>query len=382
MQLPRVRRDGVRSGRGVLAGLVLAATLAAAVAGCGGGSSGSSDSGEAAAGLTPQKIKQASGTVKVLGWQQYDVPKALNTGSVTTKWTPIATSDEIPLKIKPSGSFDLFTSGSNIMTTLYATNRLAPIDTSLLPNYQGVPARLRDDPAWKGPNGKVYAVPFAVTPGVTGYDANRTAEPKTMNDLLSPSLKGQIGVYDDPVTLLSFAEGLHIGDPAHPERITPAQLNQVSAWLKKFKPQVKTLYQYGGEVQLFSRGDIKVAFPTYGSLVLSSSKNGARVEPSLLGAVSYADALSVVDDAHMPAAYQWMNHALAKPVQEKMATAALTNSVVGQAKGLPGPLNAPLTDILQKAPVVGPIPPLSKPGYKYVSHEDLVKAWNEFKGSF
>src|SRR6185369_759828 len=101
---------------------------------------------------------------------------------------------------------DVFISNSNQMGSFFPLHRMVPINTSLLPNYDAIVAVLRNDPAWKGPGG-IYAVPFAVTPGVTGYDSSKVAPPQTMNDLLNPDLKGQVGVYDDPSVLFQFARG-------------------------------------------------------------------------------------------------------------------------------------------------------------------------------
>jgi spermidine/putrescine-binding protein len=373
--------SGPRHGAWVtrLVALSLAAALTVGLAACGGSSSDASNSSTAP---TAAQIASASGSIKVFGWQQYDQPSVLNSGPVKAQWTQMSSSSEVPIKIKPKHSFDVFVSSANDMASFLETKRLAPIDTSLLKNYNSIPAALRNNPNWAGPDKNIYGVPFAVTPGVTAYDASKTSEPKTMQDLLKPDLKGQIGVYDDPILLLSFARGLNVGDPNAPEKVTAQQLQDtVVPYLKKLAPQIKTFYPYGGEVQLFNRGDIKVAFQSYGSLITSSSKNGAKVEPSLLGAVSYADALSVLNDGKQAASMRWIDNAISPTVQPAMATKALTNSVVGRASGLPGPLDAPLEQILKEAPVIGPIPPVGQPGYKYVTREDLAKIWNSFKQS-
>jgi putative spermidine/putrescine transport system substrate-binding protein len=376
------RREFLRRNVAIGGTALLGGSLATVLDACGSSSSSSSTSSSAAhSGLTLAQVQQASGTIKVYGWQFYEVPKAQDNGPVKSKWTPIASSTEIPTKIKPPGTFDVFISNSNQMGSFFPLHRMVPINTSLLPNYDAIVAVLRNDPAWKGPGG-IYAVPFAVTPGVTGYDSSKVAPPQTMNDLLNPDLKGQVGVYDDPSVLFQFARGLGIGDPLHPQNITPDQLPQVTDYLNKLRPQVKTLYPFGGEAQLFNRGDIKVAFQTFGSLLTSSSKNGAKVKASFLGSVSFVDALSILNDANMAASYNWINNAISKQAQVTMAANALTNPVVGQASGLPAPLNAPLAVILKHAPVLGPAPPVAPSGFQYVSLEDLNNAWTNFKSNF
>lgn len=370
------RRDLLRGGTAAGGAVLLGGSLGPLLAAC-----ASSSTSPSPAVLTASQIAGARGTIHVLGWQFYESDKTQNTSRVKASWSYITSSDQIATKIKPAHSFDVFTSSASLMDEFYAVKRIAPLDISLLPNYHLIVPAVRESSVWKGPDGKVYAVPLAGSAGLTAWDSAHVPEPRTMQDLLKPVYRGILGVLDDPNTLWQFARGLGLSPASHPERLTHQQLDQVMAYLGKLKPQIKTLYGFGEEVNLFSRGDIRVAFQSFGSLVTSASKNGAKVKGNYLGSVMFVDALSVTPDANMAASYQWINQAISVAGQQGMAQASLANPVVDAANNaLPPSLRISFAKLAVLSPILGPFPVTSSGDQ--VSGQDLATAWSNFKGSF
>ena len=91
-------------------------------------------------------------------WQFYENEDVQDAGSVDSKWSYIATDNDIITSAR-AGDADLLTSSGPQMATLLALDTLAPIDTDLLSNYESITPALRDDPIWKNSEGQVVAVP-------------------------------------------------------------------------------------------------------------------------------------------------------------------------------------------------------------------------------
>ncbi|MBS1862565.1 MAG: extracellular solute-binding protein [Actinobacteria bacterium] len=355
--------------------VVSAGTLAALLDACGGSSSSSTSGGPT---ISQAEFKAASGTINVLGWQFYQA-EAQNEGPVKAKWAYINSSAEIPTKTKPEGSFQVFTSNNGQMNQFFAEGRMVPLQTELLTNYHLVDAGLRDDPIWKGEDGKVYAVPLAVTAEVTAWDGSKVPEPKSLTDLLKPEYTGQVALLDDYQTINQLAQGL--GLPL-PPKLTKNDLGQVTEFMNELKPQVKTFFPFGGEVQLFSRGDIGVAFQSAGSLVLAAQENNKSVRSNFVGSVSFVDALSLLSGGDEAAGLRWINQAFSVKAQEGLAEASFSNPTVDAARHvLPPPLNSmSVAELIEKAPAAGSFP-VGAEG-DAATLEDATKAWDEYKASF
>src|SRR5690242_4442972 len=76
--------------------LVLAAPTAELLAGCGGGSASGSQASSASGGVSApsaEQIAHARGTVKVLGWNYYEVPQ-FDTAKVKAKWGYLGANED------------------------------------------------------------------------------------------------------------------------------------------------------------------------------------------------------------------------------------------------------------------------------------------------
>lgn len=371
------RRELIRRSAGI-GGVVLAGgALTELLAACGSSSKTSS------AGLTPQDVKQATGTIKVLGYQFYQDDKFQNGGKVQAKWGYVSQDAELPAKAKPANSYDVVDAAGDTVTQFFEINRLQPIDTSLLTNYKSIAPAVRHYPLWKGKDGKIYAVPVAMAVDETGWDAASVPEPKRIQDLLKPEYKGVVGVIDSFIVLP--ATGLALGvspDRTAPQKLTSANLKEIVSFLDKLKPQIRTLYAFGDEVNLFSRGDIKVAYLTVGSLIQQASKNGVQVKGNFVGSLTFADSWAITTDAAVAASLQWIDRFISIPGQKSMAKVSGSTPVVPaavQPSVLQPELRIPFPQLIRNAPILGS--PSTKAEGKYVGLEDLINTWNEFKAS-
>jgi spermidine/putrescine-binding protein len=360
------RRDLLRSAAAVGSTAMVSGVLSAC-----GSSSASSSSAE----LTAKQVSQAQGTIKYLGWQYYQTPE-MDSGPVKAHWTYISNVGQLITAPKLPNAFDAYNPGAGIMLAYFAEKAIAPIPTHLLANYEQIPAVLRKYFVF---NGKVYGVPFQLTPSLNTYDLAKVPEPKSINDLLKPVYKGLIGLPDNDETVIpGIARGLGIDIVNKP--FTHDVLDQAMAFLNKLKPSVKTFYEVGGDVQLMQGGDIAFAFQTYGAVIPQELKSKPSIKYNYLASILSIDCLSVTPWADMPKSVSWINHQITVPVQSAIAKHAGSAPVLQAAyAGLSGPGILPLNQMLAIPPVPN-LPP--EPHGNVVSLGQLQAAWSSYKQSF
>lgn len=372
------RRELIKYGAGavVLVG-PLASLLAACSSGGGsGGATGGSATATAGAGVTAAEIQSATGTVKVLGWQWYQVPQEDPAG-VKAEWGYLAANEDTITKTQQPGSYDIVTIFQGEIDQLLAVDRIAPIDVSLIPSFTGLDQMFQDTDVIRR-NGQVYGVPFQWGYAYQVYDARQTSAPTSYSDLTSSSLKGKVGVPDDPYAVITSFAAL-IGIPK-PNQMTPDEFQTVQDAMDKFKPQLRTIYTYGEAPQLLGRQDIAIAFPEFGPTVIAANDAGADAKMNLLNAWSYVDCLMIIKSTtNLAAAYKWINTAIAAPAQLALAKSSGAFPVVDAAvKGLPKELQyANPSEVLNQAPLL-PGPPVDT-SEGYVPFQQWLSFWNAYK---
>lgn len=361
--------------RNLLAGGVLlgGGALGSLLSAC--GDSGSSGGGAA---ISAEEVESARGTIKAYGWGSEHVPKQ-DAGPVKVRWTEIGgDAAQIPTRIRPEGSFDVFTSNAGQMNQYFATGRLVPIDVSLLENYESIDPGLRDDPSWKGEDGEIYAVPIVLGTALMGWNSRKVPEPKELRDLLRPEYEGMVGLYDDYQMINTVAQGLGLPQPP---QLTRSDLEQVKGFLEELRPQVKTFYPFGGEAQLFGRGDIGVAYATFASLILGEQESDPAIKINYVSSVTYADALSVLGGEKEAESLAWIDQALALPAMKELAEYGQAPTTVEAANvDLSPTIAPPFSKLLEASPILGSYP-LEASG-EQVTIEEATSAWNEYKASF
>ncbi len=379
---PRLTRrqlfaNGAR-GAGVVA---LSGSLAAVLAACGSGGRGNggttnSASATFSSGLTAAEIQGATGTVKVLGWQWYQVPEE-NPPGVKAKWGYLAANEDTITKTQQPGSYDIVTIFQGEIDQLLAVDRIVPIDVSLIPNFSGLDPMFQDAQVVRR-NGLVYGVPFQWGYAYQVYDARQMSAPTSYADLTSPSLEGKVGVPDDPYAVITSFAAL-IGIPK-PNQMTPDEFARVQDAMTKFKPQLRTIYTYGEAPQLLGREDIAIAFPEFGPTVIAARQAGADAKMNLLSAWSYVDCLMIIKSTtSLPVDYRWINTAIGDPAQLALAKSSGAFPVVDAAvAGLPKPLQySNPSQVLDQAPLL-PGPPVDT-SEGYVPFQQWLAFWNAYK---
>ncbi len=333
----------------------------------------------AAGAPTAADVKAAQGPLSILGSQPYETRASWPAGLDIT-WAYNSTNEEILTKTTQAGTFDLCIIYQGEIDQLRKLDRIEPIDTSLLENWNKVAPLFRDSDVIRR-DGKVYAVPFHWGYGYLEYNADEIAAPKSYDDLLSPKLTKKIGLPDDPYAVITtFA--LFAGAPK-PNNLSRKEFADTIKLLKSFRPQVLTIHNYGDEVALFARKDIWVGFPEYSDSLMQSHKAGATsIQFTKLAAWSYVDCMMVLKGAEHPAAaYKFIDSALATDSQKlttehSMAFPVNDDAIPAIAKDLAYQSSA---DVLKAAPLVPGV--TVEEGGSEVPFQEWVRAWEEFKAA-
>lgn len=348
------------------------------LAACGGSTSTQPKGNSAAAdsGVTLQDVKNAKGTVKVLGWQYYQVPQE-NTASVGSHWGYLGNNEGTITKTTQPGAFDLLTILAGYDPELLAAGRVIPTNPDLIPNWKNVDPVFRNSPTLRH-NGQLYSLPFQWGYGYLEWDTRHTTRPTSLADLMSPKLRGRVGLPDDPYgTMTTFAVLLGFKTP---QQLTRSEFNKLIATLDAFRPQVRVFHPYGEEPALLAAGDIYVDFPSYGPSFLTADKAGAKMEIEYFGSWSYVDCLIMVRGAtHVPQALAFMNHCLEPSVQEAVVRQGAAFPVVDAAvSAVPPQLRyQSAAAVLAKAPLEPGVPVTGAHGY--VPFSEWLTAWESYK---
>lgn len=370
---PAMPRRAFLAQSGRMLGAVSALGGFGALAGCSSGSSTSTKTPDA--GITPQQVQNARGTVKVLGWAYYEVPQA-NTAKVTSHWGYLGKNEDTITKTAQPGAFDLLTILAGYDDELLAAGRVVPTNTALLSNWKNIDPAFRGSPTIRR-DGEVYSVPFQWGYGYLEWDKRFTTKPTSLADLFSPRLTKKIGLPNDPYGVMTtFALLLGFNTP---QQLKPDQFRHLTETLNRFKPQVLTLHDYGQETALLARGDIWIDFPAYGPSFLTARQGGSKTDFELFGSWSYVDCTIMVRGANEVPALAYMNRTLLPEVQSAVVTKGAAFPVVDAAvSAVPKELQySSVASVLHEAPLQPGVPVDSKGGY--VPFQQWVAAWEQFQ---
>ncbi len=319
-------------------------------------------------------VASAEGEINVLGYQFYQADDVHNAGKVQASWSYVQADTELPPKLRPRGSFDVATMSLTVLDPLYKIDRFAPIDPDLLENYGDLDPTLRA--LYTKEDGSVWGVPYAVVPGQMGWNSDLVSEPKDIRDLLKPEYTGKVGLVDNAVLLPAYALALGLSSPERPELVTHESMEQVMAFLEELRSQVKTIFVFGDEPNLFARSDIAVAFQTFASFFTESPS----MKFNFVGSISFVDAWGILQDGDHAKGISWINNFTTPEGLSAMAGMSYANPSNDESlDGLPEALRMPIADLVKASPPLGATP-LEKGDY--VSLPEMIEMWSAYKASF
>ncbi len=322
-------------------GKVAPFVMALALAAC--GAAPQTPAPPTAIGAPIQSLGPGEGAVSIVAWdgyiergetdKNYDWVTQFEKDSgckVTVKTA--ATSDEM-VALMSEGGFDLVTASGDASLRLVNSNRVAEINTALIPSWKTVDPRLQDAP-WFTLNGKHYGVPYQWGSNVLMYSTTAFPTPpdswkvvfEEMNLPDGKSNKGRVQAYDGPIYIADAALYLKAHRPElgikDPYSLTRDQFN---AALDLLRMQRKLVSRYWHNA-IAQTDDFKnegvVASSSWPFQVNLLKGGGAPVDSviPIEGATGWADTtMLAVNPPHRNCAYMWLEHSLNPKLQGDLA---------------------------------------------------------------
>jgi spermidine/putrescine transport system substrate-binding protein len=341
----------------------------------------------------------AGGTINFFSWQGYDlldVPVMKSwrkKNHVTVHSTYVSTHNDITAKFTTGGGKGIY----NLSTyeagwgPLYIQLGIpSPIDMSRVPNFKYAHPLFRTGAVsrkWWHVKGKQWALPF--TWGIQGinYDASKIKKPTSYRDLLSPKLKGKIGITDDSIAAIrigAHATGIFRIDALY----TKAQLDKIMAFWRQLRKNARLIVpSYGNMADLFNAGEIVAATPGWAAVNSFAASKGKKTVKHVApkeGSATFCDAFMIPSGAKdVDAVYAYINQAFSPKAQAQEAGFLVQAAVDPKAVPLMNRQTRALypygeiTKVLTKSAPLSGLPVKAPKGYTSV--DDWNKAWQRFK---
>ena len=343
---------------------------------CGGDDESSSGGGQAAQSLTLTDVQNATGKLNVIGTATYQTPKAAPDG-IQVEYGHVGTNEQTIQKTAQEGAFDVAILPNGNIDPLYVLERLEPIDTDLIENWDQINARFRDSDAIRR-DGQVVAVPHHWGYTYNVYNTETVEPPETLEQLMSPKLRKRIAIPDDgyvAITAMAVIRGIEDAN-----RLTQAQFDECCDDLRKLKPQLLSIFPYGEEGSLMGRGDVDVLFAASANSLQLAQGAGVKVDKTMLGAFCWWMAYGVLNGAANKAgAYKFVSNGLSLDVMNAVTkkSGALPVIDAGVSAVAPEFQYETADEVLEQAPFL-PGVPVEADG-DVVVFQDWLKAWEEIK---
>ncbi|MCU1622659.1 MAG: spermidine/putrescine-binding periplasmic protein [Frankiales bacterium] len=238
------------------------------------------------------------------------------------------TSDEMVTLMK-SGQYDGVSASGDATLRLVYGGLVAPVNTSLVPNYATIQDFLKNR-SWNSVSNQMYGIPHGWGANLLMYNTKTVSPAPTswsvVFDANSP-YKGKVTAYDSPIYIADAALYLMRHQPdlkiTNPYALDTKQLDAAVQLLKTQRTLVGEYWaDYTKEVQGFESGNsvLGTTWQVIANLVTSDKKGPvAAIVPSE-GVTGWSDTWMVAAHAKHPnCMYKWMNWITSPTVNAQVA---------------------------------------------------------------
>jgi len=321
------------------AGLAIASV--ALLAACGTTSAGGGGGDEAT------ELGDYEGSVSILAWPGYvedgsndpsvDWVSAFEdqTGCMVTSKT-YGTSDEA-FSLMKTGDYDVVAASGDASLRLVASGEVAPVNTDLLKNYDGIFDFLKMK-SWNSVDGVSYGIPHGYGANLLMYNTDVFTTAPTSWDVVfdkSSEYAGKVTAYDSPIYIADAAVYLMAHKPelgiTNPYSLDETQLAAAVDLLKAQRANIGEYWSdYLKEIQAFETGD-SVVGTTWQVIQNSVTTGNTEVVLPEEGTTGWSDTWMISSQAKNPnCAYAWLDY-IASPEANAQATAYFGEAPSSQA---------------------------------------------------
>lgn len=237
---------GTDSGGGAAADTT-AATTAEAPAGTGAAAT------EAATTAAPAPAFDAAsepdGPIEVFEWAGYEVPEMwadyVNgpyAEASPLKFTFLENDQQALAKVASGYNPDIIHPCIAYTKDWAAAELIQPWDTSLLPDFEGIPAAISEGGLI---DGQQYHIPFDIGFSTLTYRADKipiTTEEESWSILLDEAYKGKMSIFSDDVAIIKIGALINAGAPIDPNVLTTEQIQAAKETMIQVKPNLRNFW--------------------------------------------------------------------------------------------------------------------------------------------
>jgi putative spermidine/putrescine transport system substrate-binding protein len=293
------------------------------------------------------ELGDLEGSVSILAWPGYvedgsndptvDWVSAFEdeTGCAVTSKT-YGTSDEAFTLMK-TGEYDVVAASGDASLRLVAAGDVAPINTDLIPNYDGIYDFLKMQ-SWNSVDGVSYGIPHGYGANLLMYNTDVVSPAPTSWDVVfdkASDYAGKVTSYDSPIYIADAAVYLMAHSPelgiTNPYALDEEQLSAAVDLLKSQRTNVGEYWSdYLKEIQAFETGD-SVVGTTWQVIQNSVTTGNTAVVLPDEGTTGWSDTWMIGSEAKSPnCAYAWLDY-IASPEANAQATAYFGEAPSNQA---------------------------------------------------
>ncbi len=237
------------------------------------------------------------------------------------------TSDEA-VNLMKTGEYDVVAASGDATLRLIAGGDVAPVNTDLIPNYEGIYDFLKDQ-EWNSVDGQSYGVPHGYGANLLLFNTDEVTPAPTSWDVVfdkAGDYSGKVTAYDSPIYIADAAVYLMAHQPdlgiENPYALDETQFQAAVDLLKEQRPHVSEYWSdYLKEISAFETGDSVVG--TTWQVIENVLEGGGAATDVVLpdeGATGWSDTWMIASEAKSPnCAYAWLNY-IASPEANAQAT--------------------------------------------------------------
>jgi putative spermidine/putrescine transport system substrate-binding protein len=238
------------------------------------------------------------------------------------------TSDEM-VQLMKTGQYDGVSASGDATLRLIYGGDVAPVNTSLVPNYATVSDFLKNG-NWNSVNGQMYGIPHGWGANLLMWNPSKVSSPQDSWSAVftdAGKYQGKVTAYDSPIYIADAALYLMASQPSlgikDPYSLTSAQLDAAVSLLKQQKANVSEYWSdYTKEVQAFESGTsvVGTTWQVIANTINSDGKTKVETVLPKEGATGWSDTWMISAKAKHPnCMYQWMNYIVSPSVNAQVA---------------------------------------------------------------
>jgi putative spermidine/putrescine transport system substrate-binding protein len=238
------------------------------------------------------------------------------------------TSDEM-VQLMKTGQYDGVSASGDATLRLIYGGDVAPVDTSLVPNYTTVSDFLKKRP-WNSVNGQMYGIPHGWGANLLMWDTSKVSGDLDSWSAVfdkSDAYKGHVTAYDSPIYIADAALYLKATQPdlgiKNPYALTEKQLDAAMDLLQKQKANVGEYWaDYTKEVQAFESGTsvVGTTWQVIANTINGGKKTTVKTVQPKEGTTGWSDTWMISSKAKHPnCMYKWMNYIISPSVNAQVA---------------------------------------------------------------